>query len=79
MIQDIPVLTSFAIAMVLIVLMPRLMERVKLPAVLGFMIAGIIVGPAGLGIVKQDGPIIGPILTERYAAKLQPKPDTLAV
>lgn len=59
MIQDIPVLTSFAIAMVLVVLMPRLMERVKLPAVLGFMIAGIIVGPAGLGIVKQDGPIIG--------------------
>jgi Kef-type K+ transport system membrane component KefB len=59
MIQNIPMLTSFAIAMVLVVLMPRLMERVKLPAVLGFMIAGIIVGPAGLGIVKQDGPIIG--------------------
>lgn len=58
MLPHLPILTSFAIAMILIVLMPRLMERVKLPAVLGFIITGIVVGPTGLGIVKQDGPVI---------------------
>lgn len=57
--SNLPILASFAIAMALIVLMPRFMERLKLPAVLGFIITGIIVGPTGMGIVKQDGPIIG--------------------
>lgn len=51
-------LTGFAVSMALVVLLPRLMERIRLPTVLGFILAGIIVGPAALGFVHKDGPVI---------------------
>ncbi|GAA5123336.1 cation:proton antiporter [Luteolibacter yonseiensis] len=51
-------LTGFAIVMALIILLPRLMERLRLPAVLGFILTGILVGPAFFGVVEKDGPVI---------------------
>lgn len=51
-------LTRFSIAMGLILLLPKLMERLRLPGVLGFILAGIVLGPNMFGIVKQDGPVI---------------------
>ena len=51
-------LTRFAVAIGLAVILPKAMERLRLPAVLGFIVAGILVGPAVLGIVKPEGPTI---------------------
>ncbi|QJE94543.1 cation:proton antiporter [Luteolibacter luteus] len=58
MLQGITLLTAFAIAMALTVLLPRLMERLRLPSILGFIIAGFLLGPAVLGVLKQDGQAI---------------------
>lgn len=58
MLQGITLLTAFALAMALTVLMPRLMERLRLPSILGFIIAGFLLGPAVLGVLKQDGQAI---------------------
>ncbi len=58
MIEKFSPLTSFALALSLVVLMPRLMERLRLPSVLGFILAGFLTGPAVLGIIKEDGPVI---------------------
>lgn len=51
-------LTAFALAMALTVLLPRLMERLRLPSILGFIIAGFLLGPAVLAVLKQDGEVI---------------------
>src|ERR1700741_4308065 len=47
-------LTQFAMAVIL----PRVMERIRLPAVLGFIIAGVIIGPSVLDMVDPEGPVI---------------------
>lgn len=51
-------LGSFVIASVLAILMPRLMERLHLPAVLGYILAGILLGPAVLGVFQKEGAVI---------------------
>jgi len=51
-------LARFALAVGFAVLIPRAMERVRLPGVLGFIVAGILLGPNGFGVLKADGPSI---------------------
>lgn len=51
-------LTKFAIAIGCSVLLPKLMERLRLPAVLGFIVAGVLVGPNAIGLISADGPVI---------------------
>ena len=58
MFHELSPLAVFALAMAMVVLMPRLAERLKLPAVLGYIVAGIVVGPPLLGAVKGEGPVI---------------------
>jgi Kef-type K+ transport system membrane component KefB len=55
---QLPLLAKFAIVMAAIVLLPRLMERFKLPGVLGYILAGVVIGPAILGILKSTSPTI---------------------
>lgn len=38
-------LTKFIIVMMGTVLLPRLLERVRLPPVLGYILAGVVIGP----------------------------------
>ena len=47
---DLPLLARFAIAMALIVGIPPLARRARLPVVVGLLLSGIVVGPYGLGI-----------------------------
>ena len=47
---SLPLLARFAIAMALIVGIPPLARRVRLPVVVGLLLGGIVVGPYGLGI-----------------------------
>jgi len=58
MLKEISPLTSFAIAMAMVVLMPRLAERLKLPAIVGFILTGFILGPGWLGVIRQEGEVI---------------------
>src|SRR5687767_13084914 len=51
-------LTQFAIAIGAAVLLPKAMERLGLPGVLGFIVAGILVGPNMLGLLSPDGAAI---------------------
>ena len=51
-------LTKFAVAIGLSVLLPKGMERMRLPAVLGFIVAGVLIGPNAFGLIKADGPTI---------------------
>src|SRR5262249_45491829 len=36
----------------------KVMERLRLPGVLGFILAGLVVGPHGLGAIAADGPVV---------------------
>lgn len=51
-------LTKFAIVIGFFVLLPKAMERCRLPAVLGFIVAGTLVGPAAFGLINEDGPVV---------------------
>jgi Kef-type K+ transport system membrane component KefB len=52
-----PTLAKFAIAMAIIVCVPRLSRRVRLPAVVGLLLSGIIIGPHGLDVIGTNRPI----------------------
>jgi Kef-type K+ transport system membrane component KefB len=54
----IPALGRFALALILTLTLPRLMSRVGLPGPIGFIIAGIILGPQGLTIIEPEGEVI---------------------
>ena len=47
-------LARFALALALCLFVPRLSQRIRLPAAVGLLIAGVIIGPHGLAIVPQD-------------------------
>ncbi|MDE5412655.1 cation:proton antiporter [Alkalihalobacterium chitinilyticum] len=48
----------FAIAMVVFLLAPIIMARIKVPGLIGLIFAGVIIGPKGLGILDRDPTII---------------------
>jgi Kef-type K+ transport system membrane component KefB len=52
-----PTLAKFAIAMAIIVCVPRLSRRIRIPAVVGLLLSGIIVGPHGLDVIGTNRPI----------------------
>lgn len=56
--EHLTLLTRFALAMGMVLLLPRLMERLRLPGVLGFILTGIILGPNMLGTINAEGPVI---------------------
>lgn len=58
MINHLSLLTTFALAMALVVVMPHLAERMRLPAIIGYIIAGFLLGPAVLGVIAPDGQVI---------------------
>jgi Kef-type K+ transport system membrane component KefB len=52
-----PVLAKFALGMGMIVIIPSLCRRVHLPAAVGLLLGGIIIGPYVLGFFSIDRPI----------------------
>jgi Kef-type K+ transport system membrane component KefB len=52
-----PTLAKFAIAMAIIVWVPRLSRRVHIPAVVGLLLSGIVIGPHGLDVIGTNRPI----------------------
>jgi Na+:H+ antiporter len=51
------VLAKFALGMVMIFGIPRLSRRVRLPAVVGLLLSGVVIGPHVLGIFGEQRPI----------------------
>jgi Kef-type K+ transport system membrane component KefB len=56
--EHLSLLSRFAIAIGLALLLPKAMERLRLPGVLGFILAGILLGPRLLGVIEPDGKVI---------------------
>lgn len=52
-----PTLVKFAIAMAIIVCVPRLSRRVHVPGVVGLLLSGIVIGPHGLDVIGTNRPI----------------------
>ena len=54
-----PTLTAFALTLMLTLVLPGLMERLRLPRPVGYILAGIILGPHALAILNPDGKVVG--------------------
>lgn len=54
---SLPALAKFAIGMVMLVIIPRLSRRLHLPAAVGLLLGGVIIGPYVLGFFGTDRPI----------------------
>jgi Kef-type K+ transport system membrane component KefB len=52
------VLSRFALLMALVIAVPKLFERMKLPGLLGFILIGVLAGPQAFGFVNPDSPIV---------------------
>jgi Kef-type K+ transport system membrane component KefB len=52
-----PVLAKFALGVVMIVAIPRLCRRLHIPAAVGLLLGGVIIGPYVLGLFGTDRPI----------------------
>jgi Kef-type K+ transport system membrane component KefB len=48
----------FLVIMAVLLIAPLLFERLRLPGIVGLIIAGVIIGPYGLGILERDSTII---------------------
>ncbi|NJO78302.1 MAG: universal stress protein [Cyanobacteria bacterium RM1_2_2] len=48
----------FLIIMAIMLVAPLLFERIRLPGIVGLIIAGVVIGPNGLGILERDSTII---------------------
>ena len=54
---ELPILARFAIALVVILTLPPLCRRVHLPAVVGFLLAGVLFGPSGLHVAPKNAEV----------------------
>ena len=61
--QNFPPLARVALAFFLVLVVPMLCRRFSLPAVVGLLAAGVIIGPHGLKIIPQN-PVVGNFLAE---------------
>lgn len=55
--MDIPILRELIIVLAASIVISLLSHRLRLPAVVGFLLTGILIGPSGLKIIKATGPI----------------------
>ncbi len=55
---QLPPLARFAVAMVILFAIPPLCRRVRLPAVVGLMAAGVLIGPFGLQLAPRHGEVV---------------------
>ena len=45
----------FAVAMLLMLVAPLIFHRLRMPGLVGLIVAGLIVGPHGFGLLTRDG------------------------
>src|SRR6476469_8560047 len=54
---ELPPLARFSVAMLILFVIPPLCRRVRLPAVVGLMAAGVLIGPFGLQLAPKHGEV----------------------
>lgn len=57
-VEVLPVLAKFAVCMMLIVVIPRLSRRIRLPEAVGLLLAGVLFGPHVLDVFPPQHPIL---------------------
>jgi Kef-type K+ transport system membrane component KefB len=55
--QSLPLLVKFSVALAVIVVVPQISKRVRLPAVVGLLLCGVLFGPYGLELIGKNRPI----------------------
>jgi Kef-type K+ transport system membrane component KefB len=56
--SHLPILTSFALTLMLTLVLPSLMERLHLPRPVGYILAGVLLGPNVLSVLNPDGKVV---------------------
>src|SRR5262249_5451571 len=56
--SSLPPLTKFAVCMALILVVPPLSRRARLPPVVGLLLSGIVVGPHVIGMFGENHPVV---------------------
>lgn len=51
-------LTIFLVIMTIMLVAPLLFERIRLPGIVGLILAGVVVGPSGFGFLERDTTIV---------------------
>src|SRR6059058_2920950 len=54
---SLPLLAKFAVALGVIVVVPQLSRRLRVPAVVLFLVSGVIFGPYGLDLIGKQRPV----------------------
>jgi len=54
---SLPLIAKFAIGLILIVIVPKLSQKVRLPAVVGLLFTGVLFGPHGLEVIGTQRPV----------------------
>jgi Kef-type K+ transport system membrane component KefB len=55
--RALPDLAKFAVGLAIIVGLPPLLRRMRIPDVVGLMLAGVFIGPHGIGLIATDHPV----------------------
>jgi Kef-type K+ transport system membrane component KefB len=53
---QLPILVRFALLMAIFLVIPPLCRRMRLPPVVGLLLAGVVVGPNGFHVISAEGP-----------------------
>ncbi|WP_234683392.1 cation:proton antiporter [Bradyrhizobium monzae] len=56
--SHLPILTSFSLTLMLTLVLPSLMQRLHLPRPVGYILAGIILGPSVLSVLNPEGKVV---------------------
>ncbi len=48
---------AFAVLLAVVLLAPQLAERLRVPGIVGLILAGTVIGPTGLGLLERDGAV----------------------
>src|SRR5450432_3922382 len=56
-IEFLPVLARFAVMMAIIVIVPRLSRRIRLPDAVGLLLSGVLLGPHVLDVFPREHPV----------------------
>jgi Kef-type K+ transport system membrane component KefB len=48
---------AFAVLLAVVLLAPHLAERLRVPGIVGLILAGTLIGPTGLGLLERDGAV----------------------
>jgi Na+:H+ antiporter len=55
--ESLPLLAKFAVGIAVIVIVPQISRRIRLPSVVGLLLCGVVFGPYGLQVIGKNRPV----------------------